>query len=154
MAVAIIGGGPEHFVPFIQLYRDQAANAGNEKQAKVGINSHVYIADDSQQAADEFYPSYIKAMNKIGRERGWHPMNRESFEMMRSSHGSLLVGSPQEVIDKILFEYALFKQDRFLAQMSVATLPHAQMMRSIELFGTVVAPAVRKAIGGNSTARN
>jgi alkanesulfonate monooxygenase SsuD/methylene tetrahydromethanopterin reductase-like flavin-dependent oxidoreductase (luciferase family) len=144
MAVAIIGGGPQNFVSFVQLYRDNAIKAGNEP--KVGINSHVYIADDSQQAADEFYPTYIQGMNKIGRERGWQPMTREHYEMMRSSHGSLLVGSPEEVTDKILYEYELFRNDRFLAQMSVGTLPHAQMMRSIELLGTKVAPAVRKAI--------
>lgn len=147
MAVAIIGGGPENFVPLVQLYRDQAAKAGNEKLAKVGINSQVYIADNSQQAADEFYPSYAQGMNKIGLERGWQPLDRESFEMMRSPRGSLLVGSPQEVIDKILFEHRLFNHDRFLAQMSVSSLPHDKMMRSIELFGTKVAPVVRKELG-------
>jgi probable LLM family oxidoreductase len=146
MAVAIIGGGPEHFVSFVELYRSQAAKVGKEKDVKVGINSHVYIADDSQQAGDEFYPSYAQAMNKIGRERGWQPMNREHYEMMRSPRGSLMVGSPQEIIDKILYEHELFKHDRFLAQMSVASFPHKQMMRSIELFGTKVAPAVKKAL--------
>jgi probable LLM family oxidoreductase len=144
MAVAIIGGMPDQFVSFVKLYRDSAKKAGHI--GKVGINSHVYIADDSQQAADEFYPSYASVMTKIGRERGWQPMNRQSFEMMRSEQGSLLVGSPQQVIDKILYEYDLFKNERFLAQMSVGTLPHDKMMRSIELFGTKVAPAIRKAI--------
>jgi probable LLM family oxidoreductase len=144
MAVAIIGGGPEHFTSFVQLYRDHAVKAGHVP--KVGINSHVYIADDSQQAGDEFYPSYAQVMTKIGKERGWQPMNRESFEMMRSHRGSLMVGSPQEVIDKILYEHQLFKHDRFLAQMSVGRIPHAQMMRSIELFGTKVAPEVRKGV--------
>jgi alkanesulfonate monooxygenase SsuD/methylene tetrahydromethanopterin reductase-like flavin-dependent oxidoreductase (luciferase family) len=144
MALAIIGGMPDRFTSFIQLYRDSAKKAGHP--GKVGINSHVYIADTSQQAADEFYPSYADVMTRLGRERGWQPMNKQSFEMMRSEQGSLLVGSPQQIIDKILYEYELFKNDRFLAQMSVGTLPHDKMMRSIELFGTVVAPAVRKAI--------
>ena len=83
-------------------------------------------------------------MTKIGRERGWQPMNRQQFELMRSPKGSLLVGSPQQVIDKILFEHELFRNTRFLAQMSVGTLPHSKMMRSIELFGTEVAPVVRR----------
>ena len=144
MALAIIGGMPDRFTSFIDLYRDSAKKAGNT--STVGINSHVYIADNSQQAADEFYPSYAEVMTRLGRERGWQPMNKQSFEMMRSGKGSLLVGSPQQIIDKILYEYELFKNDRFLAQMSVGTLPHDKMMRSIELFGTIVAPAIRKAI--------
>lgn len=73
-------------------------------------------------------------------------MNPQSFDRMRSEKGSLLVGSPEQVIDKILYEYGLFKNERFLAQMSVGTLPHDKMMRSIELFGTKVAPEIRKAI--------
>jgi probable LLM family oxidoreductase len=144
MALAIIGGNPAHFSSFVQLYHDAAKKAGHT--GKVGINSHVFIADDSQQAADDFYPTYAAAMTKIGRERGWQPMNRQSFEMLRSAQGSLLVGSPQQVIDKILHEHSLFKNERFLAQMSVGTLPHDKMMRSIELFGTVVAPSIKKAI--------
>jgi probable LLM family oxidoreductase len=144
MAVAIIGGMPDQFVSFVKLYRDSAKKAGHAGQ--VGINSHVYIADAAQQAADEFYPSYASVMTKIGHERGWQPMNRQSFELMRSERGSLLVGSPQQVIDKILYEHDLFKNERFLAQMSVGTLPHDKMMRSIELFGTKVAPEIRKAI--------
>jgi probable LLM family oxidoreductase len=144
MALAIIGGMPDRFTSFVQLYRDSAKKAGNKDI--VGINSHVYIADTTQQAGDEFYPSYAEVMTRLGRERGWQPMNRQSFEAMRSEQGSLLVGSPQQIIDKILYEYELFRNDRFLAQMSVGTLPHDKMMRSIELFGTIVAPTVRKAI--------
>ena len=85
-------------------------------------------------------------MSKIGRERNWPPMNRENYEAMRSPKGSLLVGSPQEVIDKILYNYELFKNTRFLLHISVGTLPHHKVMRSIELLGTVVAPAVKKAL--------
>jgi probable LLM family oxidoreductase len=147
MALAIIGGEPRQFVPHIKLYRDSLTKAGHDiKQARLGINSHVYIADSSQQAANEFYPSYADVMTRLGKERGWSPMNRNQFEAMRSKQGSLLVGSPQEVIDKILYEYELFQNNRFLAQMSVGTMPHAQVMRSIELFGTAVAPVIRKTI--------
>ncbi len=148
LALAIIGGEPRRFASLIQLYRNTAAKAGHDVNTlQVGINSHVFIADDSQEAADIFYPTYAATMSKLGRERGWPPMNRNQYEAMRAEHGSLLVGNPQEVIDKILYEYELFGNTRFLAQMSVGTIPHKQMMRSIELFGTVVAPAVRKALG-------
>ena len=105
---------------------------------------HTYVAETSQRAGDEFFPGYAEMMTRIGRERGWPPMERQSFEALRTPRGALLVGSPEQVVEKILFEHELFRHDRFLAQMSVGTMPHAQVMRSIELFGTEVAPAVRK----------
>jgi probable LLM family oxidoreductase len=152
MALAIIGGSPERFVPMVDLYRESGKRAGYDAmQLAVGINSHTYIADRSQQAADEFYPSYAEVMTRIGRERGWPPTNRAQFEAMRSRSGALLVGSPQEVIDKILFEHELFGHDRFLAQMSVGPMPHAKIMRSIELFGTLVAPVVRRETARSQT---
>jgi probable LLM family oxidoreductase len=145
MALAIIGGAPERFVPLVELYRDSARKAGHDPASlALSINTHAFVADTSQQAADRFYPSYANVMSKIGRERGWPPMNRAQYEALRSPRGALAVGSPQEVIDKILFEHELFGHQRYLAQMSVGTVPHDQMMRSIELFGTVVAPAVRR----------
>lgn len=145
MALAIIGGAPSRFAPLTQLYRSSLAKAGHStSKFQLGINSHAYIADNSQQAADEFYPPYADTMTKLGRERGWSGMDRQHFEMMRERDGALLVGSPQQVIDKILYQHELFGNTRFLAQMSVGTMPHAQMMHSIELFGTRVAPEVRK----------
>jgi len=149
MALAIIGGMPERFVPFIDLYHETAQGAGYENP-QVGINSHVYVSETSRQAADEFYPAYSAMMNHIGKERGWAPMGRPDFEAMRSPQGSLLVGSPQEIIDKILFEHELFRHSRFLAQMSVGIMPHKNILRSMELFGTRVAPAIRKALAGQS----
>ena len=151
MALAIIGGSPERFAPFVSLYRDTAAKAGHDlTKMPVSINSHAYIADDSKRAADEFFPSYAYVMTKIGRERGWPPTTREQFEALRSPRGALLVGDPQEVIDKILFQHRIFGHQRFLAQMSVGTMPHAQVMRSIELFGTKVAPVVRREAASTS----
>lgn len=148
MGLAIIGGLPERFVPLVELYREAYKKMGHpQENLRVGINSHAYIADNSQQAADEFFPSYAESMSRIGRERGWPPTTRQQFEAMRSPTGSLLVGSPQQVIDKILFEHSLFGHSRFLAQMDVGALEHRKLMRSIELFGTIVAPAVRKATG-------
>jgi alkanesulfonate monooxygenase SsuD/methylene tetrahydromethanopterin reductase-like flavin-dependent oxidoreductase (luciferase family) len=112
----------------------------------VSINSHAYVADTSQRAADEFFPAYAAMMTRIGRERGWPPMTRAQFDQLRAPRGALVVGSPQEVAEKILFQHELFGHDRFLAQMSVGTLPHAQAMRAIELLGTEVAPIVREEV--------
>lgn len=145
MALAIIGGYPQRFVPLIELYREAAGQTNHPSQKfKVSINSHGYIADESQQAADEYYPPYAAVMSKIGQERGWPPTNRRQYEAMRSPEGSLLVGSPQQVIDKILYEHELFGFQRFLMQFSVGTLPHAKIMHCIELYGTQVAPVVRR----------
>ncbi|WP_181304992.1 LLM class flavin-dependent oxidoreductase [Rufibacter sp. XAAS-G3-1] len=148
MALAIIGGLPERFVPFTDLYRKTYLQAGfHADKLQLAINSHGYLADDSQKAAAEFYGPYAYLMGKIGRERGWSGMSREQFDLMRGPEGSLLVGSPQQVIDKILWEYELFGNTRYLFHISVGTLPHAQVMHAIELLGTVVAPAVKKAVG-------
>ena len=145
LALAIIGGMPEQFVPFINLYRSSWMKAGRDAgDVQVGINSHVYIADDSQQAGDEFYPDYAEMMNRIGQERGWSPLTRQQFDHSRSPKGALVVGSVQQVIDKILYEHELFGNTRFLAQMSMGTMPHDKIMRSIELFGTKVVPEVRR----------
>ncbi|WP_046865967.1 LLM class flavin-dependent oxidoreductase [Microvirga massiliensis] len=147
LALAIIGGQPKRFAPLVSLYREAASRAGQDlTRLKVGINTHAYIADDSQQAAREFFPAYAQVMTKLGRERGWPPTTQAQFDAMRSPHGALAVGSPQEVIDKILFQHELFGHDRYLAQFSVGTMPHAQIMRSIELMGTRVAPVVRAEI--------
>jgi probable LLM family oxidoreductase len=147
MALAIIGGTPDRFAPLVQFYRDNGRKAGTIDKLKVSINSMTYVAETSQLAADQFYPAYVPMMNKIGRERGWAPMGREHYDDMIAPHGALLVGSPQQVIDKILYEHELFKHDRFMAQIGVGSLEHKQVMKSIELFGTVVAPAVRKVLG-------
>ena len=147
MALAIIGGMPERFVPFTELYKKTFSNAGHDPaKLQLAINSHGYIADDSQQADHEYYGPYAYVMSQLGRERGWAPMNRDQYNYMSSKQGSLVVGSPQQVIDKILWEYELFGNTRFLLHISVGTLPHAKVMRAIELLGTAVAPVVRKAI--------
>ena len=146
MALAIIGGMPERFTPFVELHRRAAAEAGHDA-LPVSINSHAYIADTAEQAAAEFFPSYAAMMNAIGRERGWSELRRPDFDALRTRRGALVVGSPQDVIEKILFQHELFGHDRFLAQISVGTLPHEQVLRAIELFGTEVAPAIRKELG-------
>ncbi|WEK34557.1 MAG: LLM class flavin-dependent oxidoreductase [Candidatus Pseudobacter hemicellulosilyticus] len=151
LAMAIIGGSPEHFVPLADLYKRTYLKNGHElSKMQLSVHSHGYIADNTQQAADEFYPSYHYVMSQLGRERGWPPMGRQQYDAMRGPGGSLLVGSPEEVTEKILYEQELFGLTRFLLHISVGTMPHKQVMRAIELLGTKVAPAVRKHLAGKT----
>src|SRR5437660_217694 len=144
VALAIIGGEPRRFVPLIQLYREAARRSGHDPATlAVSINSHGLIEDDSRQAAEDAFAAYSYVMAKIGRERGWAPLTRQQFEAERAPHGANLIGTPDEVAAKILYEHELFGLDRFLMQMSVGTLPHEKVLRSIELFATKVAPLVR-----------
>jgi probable LLM family oxidoreductase len=147
MAVAIIGGIPDRFVAFTDLYKDHFKSSHPGKPWQLGINSFTYVADSSSQAANEYWPTYAAMMTRLGRERGWPPTTRDQFDQLAAPKGSLVLGSPQQVIDKILYEHELFGNTRFLAQTSMGILPHEKAMRSIELFGTKVAPEVRKALG-------
>jgi probable LLM family oxidoreductase len=151
MALAIIGGQPERFVPFAEIHRSAAAAAGHPRP-RLSINSHAYVAETAERAADEFFPPYAEMMTAIGRERGWPPMLRPSFDALRSRRGALVVGSPDDVAEKILFQHDLFGHDRFLAQISVGNLAHAQVLRAIELLGTEVAPHVRAEVARRAAA--
>jgi len=147
LMLAIIGGMPQQFASFINLYKQTSLQAGRQlSQLQFGVNNHVFVGEDSQQAADDFFPYYKAQMDRVGRDRGWPPFTRAQYEQARSPHGALMVGSVQQVIDKILYEHELFGNTRFLAQDSVGAVPHALTMKSIELFGTRVAPEVRKAL--------
>ncbi len=152
MALAIIGGAPERFVPFVELFRDSARKAGHDPaKIPLSINSHGLIADTPQEAVEIAYPPYAEVMGRIGRERGWPPPTRRQFDVERSPRGSMLLGSPDEVADKILREHELFGNQRFLIQLTVGPTPHNKVMRSIELFGTKVAPQVRQSVGPGPT---
>ena len=147
MALAIIGGMPERFAPLIDLYRDAAREAGHDpSQLPVSINSHGFIADASKQAADDYFPAYAAVMTKIGRERGWSGVTRQQFEASRTLRGSEFVGSPDEIVEKILFQHQIFGHQRLLLQLGVGSIPHDKMIRAIELLGTRVAPTVRTEI--------
>ena len=150
MALAIIGGEPARFAPFAQLFRRSAAAAGHDPLPALSINSHGFIADTSDEAAEIAYPPMKLMMDRIGRERGWPPMTREQFEASRTLEGSSFVGSPDQVIAKILYQHEIFEHDRFLIQFTIGSIPHEQVLRSIELFGTVVAPAVRDALASRT----
>jgi probable LLM family oxidoreductase len=146
MALAIIGGLPERFAAFAELHRRAARRAGHEPVPALGINGHGYIADTSQQAVDESFPYAAAMMNRIGRERGWRPMTLADYRAGSTLRGAYYVGSPQQVVEKILFQHEIFHHDRFLVQFSVGPVPHEKVLRCIELLGTRVAPAVRKAL--------
>ncbi len=146
MALAIIGGLPERFAPFAEIHRVAAQRAGHDPAPPMSINSHGFIADTSQAAAEAAWPPFRHQMTKIGRERGWPPAQRQDFDAGRTLRGALFVGSPAEVTEKILFQHELFGHERFLLQLSVGTMPHRDLLHAIELFGTEVAPAVRAAL--------
>lgn len=144
MIIAILGSAPKHFVPFVELYRESAAKAGHDvSKLQLAISSQFYIAGTSQQAADEFYPSYQALMTRVGKDRGWSPMTREQFEYLRD-FGPLVVGDPQQAIDKIMQQYELFGNTRFVAQLVTGFTKHKDILKAIELYGTRVAPVVRK----------
>jgi probable LLM family oxidoreductase len=143
LAIAIIGGAPARFRPLADLHREAAREAGHTGDIPIGINIHGYVADTSERASAEFYPPFAHVMTQLGRERGWSPMTEEQYEVMRSPLGALAVGDPAEVAEKILAIHRVFGNRRFLMQMSVGTMRHDAVMRSIELYATEVAPAVR-----------
>ena len=145
MALAIIGGMPEQFKPFAELHRRAAREAGHEPP-RLSINSHGYIAPTSEEALDESFPYVAAAMNRIGRERGWPPLTRADYEASAALRGANFVGTPEQVVEKILFQHDVFGHDRFLVQFTVGGIPHEGILRSIELLGREVAPAVRAAL--------
>ena len=146
MALAIIGGLPERFVPFARIHREALAAAGHAPQP-LAVTGHAFVADDAQRAADVAFAPYAAVMSRIGRERGWPPMSREQFEAMRQPRGSLFVGDPDQVAEKLIAQHALFGHQRALFQVGLGTLPHREVLRAIELLGTEVAPRVRRAVG-------
>ena len=145
VTLAIIGGSPERFGVLGELFRRTLVESGfDPQQVPLAVHAHGFIADDSDVAANTFYPSYAAAMTRLGKERGWGPMTRPQFEGMRTPEGSLVLGNPEEVAAKILRWKDILGISRFMLHVSVGTMPHKQVMRSIELLGTEVAPLVRK----------
>jgi probable LLM family oxidoreductase len=144
LTIAIIGGQPERFVPLVELYREAAARAGHDPSTlPLAINTHAFVGATVEDADAAFMRTYLAVMNKIGRERGWPPSGPDQFRALRSPRGALAVGSPQEVAEKILFQHELFGHQRYLAHMSLGAVEHRDVLRSMELFGTEVAPVVR-----------
>ena len=149
LMVAIIGGEPRRFRPLVDLYRETGARFGHTAaQLKVGVHALGYVAGTTQEAADDFFPGYAKAVGSVAKERGWGPVTRAGFDAQRGRDGALLIGEPDEVAEKILRHSAtLGGISRITFQMNAASLPHAKLMKAIEAIGTRVAPAVRQGVG-------
>lgn len=143
VALAIIGGNPDRFAALADLHRKTLVENGHDPaDVPLSVHAHGYIADSVDQAVEEYYPSYARAMTGLGRERGWGPMTREQFDWMRSPEGSLVLGDVETVAAKILHLREVLGVNRFELHISVGTLPHDRVLRSIELLGTKVAPIV------------
>jgi len=149
LMVAIIGGQPHRFRPLIDLYREAGSRAGHApEKLKVGLHMLGFLGDTTQEAADTFYPGYAVSFSNIGKERGWPPTTRAQYDATRGKTGAFLIGDAETVVEKILYtNEALGGISRLDFQMTVATLPHAKMLKAIEILGTKVAPAVRKELG-------
>src|SRR4051795_11948730 len=151
LALAIIGGEPARFAPLAMLFRRTAAQNGHGS-LPVSINSHGFVAETSQAAADSFFATYAEVMTQLGRERGWGPMTRAQFDALAGLNGAVAVGSPEQVAEKILFQHEVFGHQRYLMQSSLGAAPHREVLRSIELLGTEVAPIVRAEVAKRTSA--
>jgi len=142
LMVAIIGGETHRFRPLVDLYREAGRRAGHPpEQLRVGLHSLGYVADTSREAVEDFYPGYARTFTTIGKERGWPPVTRAQFDPLVGPRGALLLGGPEDVAAKIRrHSEALGGVSRVTFQMDSADLPHAKLLRSIELLGTRVAP--------------
>ncbi|MDX6399214.1 MAG: hypothetical protein QOJ43_2622 [Gaiellaceae bacterium] len=152
MALAIIGGLPERFVPFAEIHRRAALEHGHDPPPPLSINSHGFVGETSEQAAEDYYIPLKTMMDRIGAERGWPPLQRQDYDAGRTLRGATVVGSPEEVAEKILWQHELFGHQRFLIQFTVGSLPHEKTMKAIELFGTKVAPLVREELSRRAAA--
>ncbi|MCM3677099.1 LLM class flavin-dependent oxidoreductase [Peribacillus simplex] len=147
LILAIIGGNPTHFAPYVQLYKKAAAQAGHdETRLQVGSHSIGFVAENTEKATDTFFPSTQAGMNKLGKERGWGYYDRSSFDAARRFEGALYVGDPETVAQKIIHLRKHVGITRFMMYVPLSTMPHDLVMRSIELLGTEVAPRVREEI--------
>jgi alkanesulfonate monooxygenase SsuD/methylene tetrahydromethanopterin reductase-like flavin-dependent oxidoreductase (luciferase family) len=146
LAVAVIGGETHRFRPLVDMYREAGRRAGHSPdQLHVALHSLGYVADSTQLAADDFYPGYARAFNKIGRERGWHPVTRADFDAQRGPQGALIVGDPDEVVKKIIrHSKALGGISRITFQMDPGSLSQEKMTHAVDLLGKRVAPALRE----------
>ena len=153
LALAIIGGRPARFAPLVDLYRQAGAEAGYDPAAlRVSIGGHGFLADTAAAAAEAALDPFMTTMARIGRERGWPPPSRAQFAAEAALDGALVLGSPQEAVDKILYQHELFGHDRHLLQLTVGPIAHADVMRAIGLFGTEVAPVVRREVAARAEA--
>ncbi len=147
MALAIIGGDPKRFSPFFELYRQSHAKAGHDpKNIQLSLNMHGFVSSSTDHAKAIYSAAHLEVMNRIGRERGWGPQGMAHFEQAASANGNLIIGDAARVTDRILELHEVFGNTRILIQMAIGTVPHAEQLKAIEIMGSKVAPAVRKAL--------
>ncbi len=154
LTIAIIGGQPARFKPLVELYDQAWEAAGHAPQdRRLAINTHGFVAPTRSAADSAFAAPYLEMMNRIGRERGWPPAGRDQYEALTAADGAVALGAPEQVAEKILMEHRLFGNQRYVAQFSVGAVKHVDVLRSIELFGTEVAPLVRRELSGEPDGR-
>lgn len=147
LMIAIIGGSPAQFKPLFDLYKDTYAKHGHDlEKLQVGIHAHAFFGEDDKALSDQYYPLYAGQMNRIGKSRGWPPYQRTQFEYGKTKNGALFIGEPNEMVDKILYVQEMFGLTRFAAHMDIGGPSHKDMMKSIEIYGTKIAPKVREAL--------
>ncbi len=147
MALAIIGGDPQRFAPYFDLYREAAVKSGRKlEDVKLSLNMHGFVGETRDAAKETFFQPHADVMNRIGRERGWPPQGRAHFEAACGPNGHLLIGSPDEVAERIIALHHVFRHDRILIQMAIGAIPHKDVLKAIELLGTRVAPKVKEAL--------
>lgn len=147
LMLAIIGGSPAQFAPLVQFYKEEYKRQGHDVgKMQIGVHAHTFTGENDQATADDLFPYYAAQMDRVGRDRGWPPYSRAQYDMGRGKSGALLIGDPPAVVDKILAQQELFGLSRFVAHIDVGGPPHKDLMKAIELFGTKVAPEVRKAL--------
>jgi probable LLM family oxidoreductase len=146
---AIIGGNPDQFAPLFDYYKKLYEHFNHPpEQFQVGVHMHCFFGADSKATADAYYPHYAAQMDRVGVDRGWAPYQRSSYEQGRGKKGALIICDANEAVDKILYLQEMFGLTRFAAHMDVGGPPHADLMKSIELFGGKIAPKVRDALKG------
>lgn len=146
---AIIGGNPAQFKPLFDYYNAVYLHHGHDPEKKqVGVHMHSFFGADSKETAAYYYPLYSAQMDRVGRSRGWPPYQKHQFDFGRSKDGALIIGDANEAIEKILATQEMLGLTRFSAHMDVGAPSHLQMMKSIEIFGTKIAPKVREALAG------
>lgn len=147
LVLAIIGGSPRQFAPLVDLYKRAATQAGHDiANLPVASHSHGFVGEDTQTAADKFFPPTQQVMNVIGRERGWGHYDRSSYDAARSFEGALYVGDSETVAEKIIHLRKNVGITRFMLHLPLGTMPHEDVMKAIELLGTEVAPRVREEV--------
>jgi len=148
LMIAIIGGSPAQFKPLFELYKKTYIEHGHDlSRFRVGIHAHALFGDNDQALSRNYFPLYAAQMDRVGRSRGWPPYQRSQFDFGKSKHGALFIGEPDAMVEKILAMQELFGLTRFAAHMDVGAPAHKELMKSIEIYGTKIAPKVKAALG-------